>query len=275
MLLCYLLFVIYRILLAVLPADILLLGGDDLVVYMTAETALPFAIMVAEKFNKKTEQKFDESPMGNFFRKRIENKDGNKGLTISLGIAYGKSHTPFSIMLDQAEQLLKSAKKAGAKDKRTGLYYSPAYIDYHMSTSFNQLGVEDCRINHLELPGRKKIRLFQKPYSLEDAKDILKHARDLKEKEIPGTRLKRFGFAPSLGKVNGTLECLKLYTRLSKGEKRLAVFKALKRFGCMENMPWNETSEQDTTVLVDLIEIADFCEKNTTGQKRTANAPSY
>ncbi len=238
-----------------LGADILLLGGDDLIVYLTAETAFPFAIRVAKIFNEKTKQKF-ATPKGSFFEEKLK----SKGLTISLGIAYGKSHTPFSILLNQAGELLKSAKKAGPKDKRSETYYAPAYIDYHLSTNFNQINVSDCRANHLELP-EKNIKLYQRPYSLEDAKKLLEYAQTLVEKNIPKTRLRRLGYAPTLGKVNGTLECLKLYTRTKKGEQRLAIWDALEHFGCIENIPWNEDTDTHTTVLVDLIELAEFCQK--------------
>ena len=242
-----------------LPADILLLGGDDLVLYMTAESALPFAVLVARKFNEITKRRFRSEY-------RFREKLGERGLTISLGIAYGKSHTPFSIMLNQASELLASAKIAGSQDENSGPYYSPSYIDFHLSTAFNRIDVADCRKNHLEFGRRntgKKIRLWQKPYSLEDAEALLLHARNLKEKGIPGTRLKRFGYAPTLGKMNGTVECLMLYARTPKGEKRRAILEALERFGCVPNMPWNETNDDyDSTVLVDLMEIADLCEKN-------------
>lgn len=258
----------------IMPADILLLGGDDLVVYLTAEGAFPFAIRVARMFNEKTKERFADSDFDKYLKGR--------GLTISLGIAYGKTHTPFSIMLNQAEELLKSAKKGGTGDPRSCDYFSPAYIDYHISTNFNQLNVRDSRVNHLQLQRMKikqisesddemirkriPIRLYQKPYSLEDAEDLLTHARSLKNL-IPSTQLNRLGNAPTSGKINGTLECLKIYTRTPKGDKRLAIWNALSRFDCIINMPWNENNEdEDTTMVVDLAELAGFCRSDNMGE---------
>lgn len=238
---------------SILPAEILLSGGDDLMAYLSADTALPFAIKVAEKFNQFTIEKMKADPRGDFFIK----KTGGKGLTISLGIAYGKSHTPFSLLLNQAEELLAIAKKAGSKNG-TG-FYAPTYIDYHVSTYFNQVSVKDSRKLNLEPPS---LRLYQKPYSLEDATAILHHAQELVNADIPSTRLNRLGNAPTLGKVNGILECLKLYTRAKKDKQRPAIWDALGRFGCVRNMPWNEDNPIASTVLVDLIEIVGFCEKN-------------
>lgn len=237
-----------------LPIDILLLGGDDLLVYTTAEAALPFAISAGRKFWKKTQARFSEDP---YFRDLL----GGKGLTISFGIAYGKSHTPFSIMLDQAEELLKSAKSAGSKDTEadSGTYFAPAYIDYHLASYFNQVRVDDCRRNHLQIRGKEQLFLYRKPYSLDDADALLKCATDLVSKRIPRSRLKRFGFAPSLGKTNAMIEFLRLFVGTRKHQHRQTIWEALDRFGCAgEMMPWKKSDSGLTTILVDLIELTEF-----------------
>ena len=242
-----------------IPANILLLGGDDLLVYLSADTAFPFALDVAQRFEEKTEEKFSGN---SFFSELLQ----GKGLTISLGIAYGKTHTPFSIMFSQAEELLKSAKKAGSQDKMRGEYYAPTYIDFHLSSNYNQSKVSDSRKSHLHLHGTRPVKLYQKPYSLPDACALMDHARNLTEAGIPNTRLKRFGYAPSLGKINGTLECLKLYTRTSKAQRKV-IWKALERFECMPNIPWKEIRDEKgetleaTTVLSDMTELAGFMRK--------------
>lgn len=90
-----------------IPADILLLGGDDLMVYLSAEKALDFAIDTAELFEEKTRKKLCQDSSDDFFSQLLN----GKGLTLSTGIAFAKTHTPISIMADQAEELLSSAKK--------------------------------------------------------------------------------------------------------------------------------------------------------------------
>ncbi len=245
------------------PAEILLLGGDDLLVYLTADMALPFAALAARKFNEKTREKIEAYKTDAFFQARLK----GKGLTISLGIAYGKSHTPFSILLDQSEELLKLAKKAGSRDGAHEDFYSPAYIDFHMTSNYNQVRVKDSRAEHLNISqaGRKPIKISQKPYSLEDAEALFESAQRLRDERIPKTRLNRLGHAPTLGKINGTLECLKLFTRSRPGPQRRAIWDALERFDCVEGMPWKENFSSETgkthhsTVLVDMIEIAGFC----------------
>ncbi|QTA92059.1 hypothetical protein [Desulfonema magnum] len=114
----------------------------------------------------------------------------------------------------------------------------------------------------------RTVNLYQKPYSLPDARALMDHARKLVNAGIPNTRLKRFGYAPSLGKINGTLECLKLYTRTGK-DQRPIIWNALDHFDCMSNIPWKEVAQKDkdnaqadTTMLADMIELTGFIRKD-------------
>ncbi len=246
------------------PCDILLLGGDDLLLFMSADNALPFVIDIAERFTRKTRERFHQD---SYFARVLE----GRGLTLSFGIAYGKSHTPFSIMFRQAGELLKSAKMAGSKDPEAQGFYKPTYIDYHLTSYFNQLSVEDSRAMHLQLSGTKgkRLCLYQKPYSLKDATDLLHHARKLANSGIPHNRLKRLENAPLLGMLGGTLECLKIYTRTDMAKRHL-LWDALARFRCAHDLiPWappdparveNGKDEEEVwnTVVMDLVELTEF-----------------
>ncbi len=249
----------------VMPANILLLGGDDLLVYMSANHALEFAIGVSKKFSDKTQRRFSENP---FFSNLLN----GKGLTVSLGIAYAKSHSPFSQIFTQAQELLSSAKRAGAKDPSAEGFFAPSYIDFHITPQFNHLHVHHSRNNYLhQYDGQ--LKLYQKPYLLEDAERLLKCARELLHSGIPRTRLKRLGYTPFEGKMNGTLDFLKLYTRSKPGKERLAIRNAMESFGCVPNMPWKEpddsadSQEWTTTMITDLMEICQFCNISMTHQK--------
>lgn len=130
-----------------IPADILLLGGDDIIVYLAADTAMPFAIELAKRFESKTKDRIGRDP---FFANLLQ----GRGLTISLGIAYGRSHTPIAILVDQAEELLKSAKQKGTA-MAPSEFYAPACIDFHLASRCNQLHVKDSRTHHLMLKTAK------------------------------------------------------------------------------------------------------------------------
>jgi len=251
---------IYQHPLSSFPGEILMLGGDDLIVYLTADMAFPFALGVASRFQQKTKDAFDCNE-GAFFKELT----GGEGITISLGIAYGKVNTPISMLLNQAESLLQSAKTAGSK-VQTNPHFVPTYIDFHISTLFNQVDISQCRQQYLQLSHapksdatEKPLYLYQKPYAIDDAQKLYNHAKQLSQ-VIPGTRLKRFGVAPTLGKVNGILETLKLYTNTPKGTPRQAVWDAFNAFDCIQNMPWkiSDNEKSQSTMIVDLVELAGF-----------------
>ena len=204
----------------VLPAAILLLGGDDLLVYLAADTAIPFAISVAKKFTEESDKwlkKYDKSLLTGQF----------DNLTISLGVSFGKSHTPFSIMLNQAEELLKSAKKSRRnKINNQNDKTNQPYIDYHFASNFNQIDVKNSRLNHLTIEGhyhsqsdRRYLKLYQKPYSLSELEMLWDSAKNLLKSGIPSTKLKQLGYAPTLGKTNGVLEYLHTFTRLNDKQR--------------------------------------------------------
>lgn len=238
-----------------IPADILLLGGDDLVVYLSADTALPFALEVIRLFEEKTREKLMDDDSDTFFKEKL----GENGLTLSIGIAFGRSHTPISIMFDQAEELLKSAKLKGSEIGSKN-EYTPACIDFHLTSRFNKARLKDCRKDLLvETTSRgETLRYYRGPYTFQEAQNLMTHAHRLKSSGIPNSRLHRLGEAPFKKKINGTIETLTLYGRCRKSEQKKAIQEALSCFDCWTVMPWNEGPDETTTVLVDLVEIANF-----------------
>ena len=144
----------------ILPFDILLLGGDDLVMVMTAQKAIETAITIAEKFRQYTEKytltksSFIKLSQGNIpgeFLAQLEKfknqecyllewkraigptqfnqykslllehaEKKGKYFTLSLGVAIAHAKFPFGNLLDMAEDLLKFAKKENVKRKIKG-----------------------------------------------------------------------------------------------------------------------------------------------------------
>lgn len=254
-----------------IPADILLLGGDDIMVYMSAETAMPFALEIARLFEEKTRAGLVETNPDAFFRKMLE--DG--GLTISIGIAYGRSHTPISIMMEQAAELLDSAKSKGAMLGDNGLQ-TPACIDFHFSSRFNQVTVDNCRKHHLTYvtDHGETIQLYQGPYTLDEADALVRHAENLKRVGIASNRLNRLGEAPFSGRMNGSLETLIIYGRTFSRRQKKALRDALAQFGCIKEMPWRIGSGATSTVLVDLIQLTAFERTIGKGDKNASSNPS-
>lgn len=126
-----------------LAADILLLGGDDLLVALPANRALDFALKVTNKFESFTKDRIDalqDQTAKRFFQERLN----DQGFTISCGVAIAKSNYPFYLALDLAEQLLKNAKR---RDIRTSqpTEQSAARIDFHVVSGANSYALEQVR----------------------------------------------------------------------------------------------------------------------------------
>ncbi|HVB24682.1 MAG TPA: hypothetical protein VNG51_22280 [Ktedonobacteraceae bacterium] len=81
------------------PFDILLLGGDDLVMVTPASVALDVALTITNEFHKLTK---DSDPK-------------KKGYTLSVGVVLAPMKYPFGMLLELAETTLKFAKKKAAK----------------------------------------------------------------------------------------------------------------------------------------------------------------
>jgi hypothetical protein len=242
------------------PAIILMLGGDDLLVYTTADRAMPLALSVARKFEDLTRQAIAESQR-EFFTTKV-----SQGLTVSLGIAFGKHHTPFSLLLGQAEELLKSAKTKGSLDPRCTAYYAPTYVDCHFTTQFNQIRVADSRREHLTQESRQgeALCLTSRPWDQNTAARVWSEAERLAHSGIPRSRLKRLGQAPVRGKTEANLEFYTLLSRTkgtSNGKPRKTLlWESLAAFGCrLDQAPWQQEGDRRwNTYLTDLVELSEL-----------------
>lgn len=237
-----------------LPVDILLLGGDDLVVVMKADKVFEFAIEVTKKFTEKTRTRFEQAN-DSFFKDRLN----NKGLTISLGIAIGKHSHPFRVLLDQAEGLLSLSKKKGSKDGN-GLW-SPSFMDFHIGTHSHQLDIETIRETEYQIEkGSKTSYITMRPYEVDKLEELFQFAKTFKRESFPRTKLQQLYPAPFLGRENGMLRCIEVYSRCKKEERQL-LMEAFNTFNCWDKMPWKDEEDKAATMLTDLIDILEFTDE--------------
>jgi len=115
------------------PFDILLIGGDDIVIVTPADKAMQVARTLAEKFNEYT----------------------NKKYTLSIGVMLAPVKYPFSQSRLLVEETLKAAKKSGATSNRnrssdqeqsrinfmvltgnTSLSYNKTYAEMHKKNGY-------------------------------------------------------------------------------------------------------------------------------------------
>jgi len=89
----------------VFPFDILLIGGDDIVLVTPAAQAMPVAYALAERFYTLTNGE-----------QRQDSREQAETHSLSVGVVLAPTNYPFSLMLNLVEDTLKFAKKDGSKE---------------------------------------------------------------------------------------------------------------------------------------------------------------
>lgn len=140
----------------ILPIRPIIIGGDDITFVCDARLGVYLAKLFIEKFqNKKVSD--------------------NNHLSACAGVAITKTKYPFYQGYWLAEDLLKSAKDARAKDKDNG-----SWIDFQLVYGRLSGGINDIRKKYYETSQGK---LYMRPYKITDLDEWLKGVRELKTKK--------------------------------------------------------------------------------------------
>jgi hypothetical protein len=239
-----------------LPADILLLGGDDLLVLLPADRALDFALHVTEAFERLTRQSQAQGAARQF----LENRLAGRSLTISCGVALGPARYPFYLLLDLAEELLASAKRGGSADAEKTAYWTPAYVDFHqLAGSANQDLWAVRETGYLvNEPCTRTLR----PYRRDRLGCLRDGARRLRQARLPRSKLQElFSAALEPRELQATLRAQEVFGRLRNDPQRAerrAVWDGLSCLGRLDPYPWTIHDGRKATALADLVEACDL-----------------
>lgn len=154
------------------PFDILLIGGDDIMIVTPASSALDVANTIATKFYEQT---------------------GGKGYSLSIGVVLAPVKYPFGLLQDLADSTLKFAKKAAAKNppKTT---YGETLINFMTVTGSNSLDFtkvyRSLHEKHGKVDGKDtKFYATLRPYTVEELTRLLEAIRTGKQKGLGRTKL--------------------------------------------------------------------------------------
>ncbi len=235
------------------PFDILMLGGDDLIMVTTADKAIETAMTISDTFEDIT-------------RDYAMEKFG-KPLTVSVGVAIAHAKFPFGSFLNIAEDLLKFAKKMRNKstpgispeNKNKGL------INFQVVNASNSLKFsEDYKtvFKHEEdsiTETRKFIRTLR-PYDTQTLGNLTEKIRNLKQNSFPRNKLQALREAVFLNYGDSILTGLAVYNRLKK-DQRQAMTDISKIVANTENknkLVWFKKDETYHTPFLDVAELYDF-----------------
>jgi len=236
------------------PFEIITIGGDDVLLIVPGDVALPLAVRICERFGQGMKEAGFQLP------------DGSP-VTMSAGAVIAESHNPVRALRDVAEQLLKRTAKRRTHDAR-----APA-LDFLVLKSQSMLrrDIDDLRATYpIKLPGESKrtaLRLTGTPYTLEEMKTLLRLLRQMRLSGFPTSQLQRLVEALHEGRERGSLFFLYQQARLHERETG-AILKAIEKAWHFDEerdpIPWNRVDcDPDaevayTSILPDLAELYDF-----------------
>lgn len=244
-----------------LPADILLLGGDDLLVLLPADFGLNFALLVTENFETITRAKIQDLPPGkprDFFAQKLQ----GRGMTISCGVALAQAKYPFYLLLDLAEELLRGAKQGGSRDPARQPYSAPAYIDFHLAVGSTGTDLEAVRKDEYLVGGTDSPQRTLRPYSRDRLRLLQQAVGRLKQARVPHSKLQGLlDAALDPRPMRAEMIARELFGRLRKDDsrnERQALWDALGDLGTDHDFPWCRYDGKPATALADLVEAFDF-----------------
>lgn len=249
-----------------LPADILLLGGDDLLVAVPANRALQFAQSAARYFQEHTAERIEDhdvQEVRDFFATRDISQ-----MTISCGVAVARSTYPFYLLLDLAEELLKSAKRGHVVVQTNQT--SPARIDFHVVAGANSFSLGQTRRDDYavsdkpELNGRSVCRTLR-PLTVEQLDKLTKSVQLLREVNFPKSKLHALHEAALGGTdVQAQRMIRDIFGRCKSAterNERLALWKAievLQPAGSSFDFPSFVVCEQRVLAVADIVEAMEL-----------------
>ena len=239
-----------------LPADILLLGGDDLLVAVPADRALDFALRVTNAFERLMKEKIADLPDAEMqlFRDRL----GDQGFTISCGVAVARSNYPFYLALDLAEQLLKNAKRQDPYIRQDA-GRDTARIDFHVVAGSNSYALKQVREGSYRV--LTEARRTLRPLSCSQLETLRTSTEELRAVQFPRSKLhelQEVALAAAEGQAEWRIR--DIFARARHGRdrsQRRALWEAVERLcpeGYSFNFPWFENGNQRLLCVADLVD---------------------
>jgi hypothetical protein len=161
------------------PFDILLIGGDDIVLVTPAAQAMPVAYALAERFYALTNGE-----------QRQDSREQAETHSLSVGVVLAPTNYPFSLMFNLVEDTLKFAKMDGSKVVEQEKHaYEKTRINFlvvsgNTSQSFGKV----YKLLH-QKKSQHSFYATMRPYTLEQLKFLLEMLREGSRRALGRTKL--------------------------------------------------------------------------------------
>ncbi|MEO6891352.1 MAG: hypothetical protein ABI324_20390 [Ktedonobacteraceae bacterium] len=157
------------------PFDILMIGGDDILIVTPADVALDVALTLAKTFHEETKTPDKEA------------------CSLSIGVVLAPVKYPFGLLQELAKTALKFAKRTAAK-KPPATDYGNTLINFMTVTGSNSLDFNQVYKSLHKKDGTVDGRDTQfyatlRPYTVEQLTELLRMIREGKQKRLGRTKL--------------------------------------------------------------------------------------
>jgi len=166
------------------PFDVLMIGGDDMIIATPADVALDVALTLAKTFHDET--------------KKNDIRSAKPGCSISVGVVLAPVKYPFGLLQELAESTLKFAKKSVAQKAAAKnppkTNYRDTVINFMTVTGSNSLDfnkVYNLLHNKYIRVGGQEAAFYAtlRPYSVEELAELLDMIRKGKQRSLGRTKL--------------------------------------------------------------------------------------
>lgn len=240
----------------ILPFDVLLLGGDDLVIATTADRAFGVAKTLVNSFYSTATERL-----------------GRK-TSVSVGISIAHSHYPLHTLLELAEGALRHAKRERyyrlRKHPEADL---PGLISYILVGNASHSDYESYERDDLyrgAAGGQAAVRRTFRPYTPAELDHMLEITKEASR--LPQNKLEALRGTAYMNRPQGILEGRFVMARLRDRQRPVvhAVMNGLAA-GREVEFPWILDSDELINPWADILELLDFVKS--TGEQEAANAP--
>ncbi|HEY75751.1 MAG TPA: hypothetical protein G4O00_06170 [Thermoflexia bacterium] len=174
------------------PFEIITVGGDDVMLIVPADRAIPIAAEIARGFQAGVAKRFAAEGLSH-------------PLTMSGGVVLAADHNPVRVLRDLAKELAVEAKRA-----RREAGAGEGYLDFLVLRSADILDRRVARLRGtypytLPVPGRKPLSLLGRPYPASTLQAIWEELHHLRRARFPASQMHLLAEALLRGRREATL----------------------------------------------------------------------
>ncbi len=250
------------------PFEIITIGGDDLMLIVPADKAIPLAAAISQRFQTRMQALLAAQPLPAALKEHA--------YTLSGGVVLASDHNPIRVLRDLAHELQDLAKAA-----RQAAHRGPGdegYLDFMVLKSADMLERDISQLRQhypytLRSPS-KDLSLVGRPYRASQLLALWQALVALREANFATSQLENLAAALLKGRWEATLYYLYQQARDRKGQyaKLAAALAAVQAHGVADPPPWvrwtgPHARYSHKTALWDIAELYRFVGRSDDGNR--------